>query len=115
MSGDVDATVYIDSGDLTGSAASTLTTLADAATTAAIATASTNFIAALVALESSVAALDATIATNETVVLVFDNGTDSAMLKFTNSDTASANTMSVSELELIAVVDGTVLTANDII
>jgi hypothetical protein len=115
LSSDVDATVYVDSGDLTGSAASTLTTLGNAATTSAISTAATAFIAALVELEGTVAALDSTIAAGETVLMAFDNGTDSAIVKFTNSSTAVANTITIAELELIAVTDGTVLATSDII
>jgi len=51
LAADVDATVFIDSGNLTGAAATTLTTLADASTVEGVTSATTAFINALVALE----------------------------------------------------------------
>lgn len=100
---------------MTGAAASTLTTLADATTVAGITAAAEAFLTALVAFEGAVVGLDATIGTGETVLFAFDNGTDSVLVKFTNSDTSVANTMTVAELQVVAVVDGTVLVAADII
>ena len=96
LSGDVNATIYIDSGDLTGAAATTLTTLANARTVEATTAATTAFIDALCSVEGTVALLDNTISGTETVLLAFENGTDTAVLRFTNSDTTVANTMSQS-------------------
>jgi hypothetical protein len=111
IANNVAATVFVDSGDLTGTAASTLTTLADSASTEAFTTNAAAFINALIALEGTVAGLDAAIGTGESVLLVFDNGTDSVALKFTNTDTSTANTMIASELEVVAVFDAGVLAA----
>jgi len=113
LSSDVDATVYIDSGNLTGAAATTLTTLANARTAEATATATTSFIDALCTAEGTVALLDNTIGSGETVLMAFENGTDTAVVRFTNSDTTTANTMVSSELELVAVFDAAVLVAAD--
>ena len=113
LSGDVNATIYIDSGDLTGAAATTLTTLANARTVEATTAATTSFIDALCSAEGTVALLDNTISGTETVLLAFENGTDTAVLRFTNSDTTVANTMVASELELVAVFDAAVLVAAD--
>jgi hypothetical protein len=113
LSSDVNATVYIDSGNLTGSAASTLTTLANARTAEAVSTAAASFESALAAAEGTVALLDNTIGAGESVLVAFENGTDTAVLRFTNSDTSTANTMTAAELEVIAVFDAAVLVAAD--
>jgi len=116
LSADVDATVFVDSGNLTGAASTTLTTLADTTDAEAFATAAAAFEAALVALEGTVTGLDSTIEGTETVLLVFDNNADTVVLKFTNSDVSVANTMTVDELEVVAVFDAEVLAAaNDFI
>jgi hypothetical protein len=115
LSGDVDATVYIDSGNLSGAASTTLGTLADAADTEAFVAAADAFIIALVALEGSISALDSTIQGTESVLMAFENGTDTAVIKFTNSDTSVADTMTAAECELVAVFDAAVLVAADFI
>jgi fibronectin-binding autotransporter adhesin len=115
LAADVDATVFIDSGNLTGAAATTLTTLADASTVEGVTSATTAFINALVALEGTITSLDSIIGTGESVLFVFENGTDTAVLRFTNSDTTVADTMTAGELELVAVFDAAVLVAADFV
>ena len=115
LAANVDATVFIDSGNLTGAAATTLTTLADASTVEGVTSATTAFINALVALEGTITSLDSIIGTGESVLFVFENGTDTAVLRFTNSDTTVADTMTAGELELVAVFDAAVLVAADFV
>ena len=47
--------------------------------------------------------------------MAFENGTDTAVIKFTNSDTSVADTMTAAECELVAVFDAAVLVAGDFI
>jgi hypothetical protein len=115
LAANVDATVFIDSGNLTGAAATTLTTLADASTVEGVTSATTAFKNALVALEGTITSLDLIIGTGESVLFVFENGTDTAVLRFTNSDTTVADTMTAGELELVAVFDAAVLVAADFV
>lgn len=113
LAGDVNATIYIDSGNLTGAANTTLATLADARTVEATTAATTAFIDALCSAEGTIALLDNTISGTETVLMAFENGLDTAVVRFTNSDTTVANTMVASEVELVAVFDVAVLVAAD--
>jgi hypothetical protein len=113
LAGDVNATIYIDSGNLTGAANTTLATLANARTVEATTAATTAFIDALCSAEGTIALLDNTISGTETVLMAFENGLDTAVVRFTNSDTTVANTMVASEVELVAVFDAAVLVAAD--
>jgi hypothetical protein len=113
LSGNADATVMIDSGNMVGDAATTLTTLANATTASAFTAAAASFETALCALEGTITGLDATIGSGETVLMAFDNGTDSVTVLFTNSDTTVANTMTVAEIEVVAVYDAAIVVAGD--
>jgi len=113
LSGNADATVMIDSGNLTGDAATTLTSLANTTNADAFATAAASFEAALVALEGTITGLDATIGSGETVLMAFDNGADSVTVRVQNTDTSTANTLTVAEVEIVAVYDAAILVAAD--
>jgi hypothetical protein len=113
LSGNADATVMIDSGNLTGDAATTLTALANTTNADAFATAAASFEAALVALEGTITGLDATIGSGETVLMAFDNGADSVTVRVQNTDTSTANTLTVAEVEIVAVYDAAVVVAAD--
>ena len=79
LAANVDATVFIDSGNLTGAAATTLTTLADASTVEGVTSATTAFINALVALEGTITSLDSIIGTGETLGSSFKCNTQSPL------------------------------------
>ena len=112
LAGDTDATIFLDSGNLVGASA-TLTTLANTATSDAFIAAADAFIAQLVIEEGTITNLDTIVGAGESVLLGFENGTDSVTVRFTNSDTTVANTMTAAELEVIAVFDAAVLVAAD--
>jgi hypothetical protein len=113
LSGNSDATVFIDNGNLTGDAATALTNLANTTNSDAFLTAAATFEAALVALEGTITGLDGTVGSGETVLMSFDNGTDTVTVRFQNTDTSTANTMTVDEIEIVAVYDAAVLVAAD--
>jgi hypothetical protein len=111
----VNVTGYIFANNVTGTTATTLTTLADA-TVDTFAAAETAFIAALVSeINGSVTNLDSTLSTTDSVIMAFDNGADSVAVRVTNTDTTVANTLTAAELEVVAVFDAAVLTATDYI
>ena len=112
LAADTDATIFLDSGNLVGASA-TLTTLANAATSDAFITAADAFIAQLVIEEGTITNLDTIIGAGESVLFGFENGVDSVTVRFTNSDTTTANTMVAAELEVIAAFDAAVLVAAD--
>ena len=58
--------------------------------------------------------LDAAIGATESATIAIDNGTGSVLMRFTNS-TATGNTVTADELDLIAVFTDAVLAAVDII
>ena len=105
---DADATVYIVSTDLTGTAATTMTALVAATTVSGIATAYATFEAALVSQLGTITGLDSTLGSSESVLVNFDDGTNSVILRVTNTDTSTANTLIGSEIELVAIMVATV-------
>jgi hypothetical protein len=115
LASDVDATNFIVSTALTSTADSTLTTLANTTASAAFTTAAAAFETALVASLGTVTGLDTIVGSGESVLLTFVNAADSVVVRFTNSDTTTANTITVAEIEVVAVFDGTVLVATDFI
>jgi len=115
---DADATVFYVTTNLAGTAASTLTTLADATTSSTVTTAAAAFEAAFVDAigDTAITGLDTAVSGTETVLLAYDNGVDSVLMYFTNSDTGTANTITVDEIEIVAVFDATAtLAAGDVI
>ena len=115
---DADATVFYVTTDLIGSAGTVLTNLANVTTTTSNAALQSTFEAAFVTVigGTAITGLDTAVGTGETVLLAYDNGTDSVLMKFTNSDTGTANTITAAELELVAVFDATAtLAAGDVI
>jgi hypothetical protein len=111
----VNATGYVFANDVTGTTATTLTTLADA-TVDTFAAAEAAFIAALVTeINGTVTNLDSTLSTTDAVIMSFDNGTDTVAVRVTNTDTSTANTLTAAELEVVAVFDAAVLTVTDYI
>jgi len=117
ISEDATATVYYVTGNLTGAAATALTNLADDTTSEEFLAAADTFIDAYVAAIGSTAitGLDNAISGTDTVLIVVDNNADTAVLRFQNTDTAVANTITAAELELVAVLDAGVLVDGDII
>ena len=112
------ATVFFVTDNLTGGAATTLTALAEATIASDVATLATSFESAFVAAigSTAIAGLDNAVGAGESVLLAFDNGAESVVMRFTNSDTTVANTITAAELEIVAVFDGTAtLAAGDII
>jgi hypothetical protein len=103
LAADADATVYIVSTELTGTAATTMTALVAATTVSGIATAYATFEAALVSQLGTITGLDSTLGSSESVLVNFDDGTNSVILRVTNTDTSTANTLIGSEIELVAI------------
>jgi hypothetical protein len=106
LAADVDATVYIVTGSVTGAAATDLTALVAATTVDAIAAAYATFEASLATNLGTITGLDSTLGATESVLLVVDEGTNSIVLRLTNTSTATANTVIASELELVAIMVG---------
>jgi len=115
LAADADATVYGATNNLTGSASTELTALANATTVEGINTEAADFEAALAGALGTVAGLDSTLGAGEAVLLVVDNATDSAIVRITNTDTSVANTLTAAEIEVIAVFEDEVVVAADVI
>lgn len=83
----------------------TLTTLAGSFTQAN----ADAFIAGLVAsggsLNGTISNLDSILGTTDSALLIMDDGTYSAILRITNTDTSTANTLATSEIALVGVVN----------
>jgi hypothetical protein len=66
------------------------------------------FIAGLVAtggsLTGGITGLDSTLGATDAALLILDDGTHSAILRITNTDTATANTLTTSEIALVGVI-----------
>jgi hypothetical protein len=60
----------------------------------------------LATLLGTISGLDAALGTTETVLLNVDDGTNSVVLKVTNTDTSTANTLTAAELDLVAIMVG---------
>jgi hypothetical protein len=103
LAADADATVYIVTTALTGAAATDMTALVAESTVAGVLTDYATFEASLVAQLGTITALDSTLSASESVLLNVDDGTNSVILRVTNTDTTVANTLTVDELELVAV------------
>ncbi|WP_459860804.1 DUF4214 domain-containing protein [Hydrogenophilus hirschii] len=99
--------VFIATTNLSGTDGTALTTLTSTFS-------STNidaFINALVgtggALNGTIANLDSVLGASDAVLLALDNGTHSALLRITNTDTTVANTLTAAEVQLVGVFQGT--------
>ena len=64
------------------------------------------FETSLATLLGTISGLDAALGTTETVLLNVDDGTNSVVLKVTNTDTSTANTLTAEELDLVAIMVG---------
>ncbi len=106
LTADADATVYIISTALTGAAATDMTALVAESTVAGVTADYATFEASFAASLGTVAGLDSTIAAGESVLINADDGTNSVTMRFVNSDTSTANTVTAAELELVAVMVG---------
>lgn len=114
IAADNDDVLYAATTDLTGTAATELTALANATTVAGVSEEAEDLIAAIAAAHSSVTGLDSAIGADESVLLLFDNNADSVVFRFTNT-TASGNAISADELQLVAVFDAAIAVAGDFI
>jgi len=103
LAADADATVYIVSTALTGAAATTMAALVAESTVAGITADYATFESALSTALGTVTGLDNVLSADETVLLNVDDGTNSVILKVTNTDTTTANTLTAAELDLVAV------------
>ena len=106
IAADVDATVYIISTAVTDAAATDMAALVAATTTSAITSTYATFETSLATLLGTISGLDAALGTTETVLLNVDDGTNSVILKVTNTDTSTANTLTAAELDLVAIMVG---------
>jgi len=97
------STVYIVTTALTGQAATDMTALVAESTVAGITADYATFEASLATALGTITGLDSILGTTETVLLNIDDGTNSVVLKVTNTDTSTANTLTAAELDLVAV------------
>ena len=100
------STVYIVTTALTGQAATDMTALVAESTVAGITADYATFEASLATALGTITGLDSILGTTETVLLNIDDGTNSVVLKVTNTDTSTANTLTAAELDLVAVMVG---------
>jgi len=108
-------THYFFVNHVSGTAATTLTTLADA-TVATFAAAEAAFVDALISeLGGAITNLDATLGTSDSVLFTMENGADTVTMRVTNTDTSVANTLTAAEVEVVAVFDAEVLATGDFI
>ena len=116
IAADADATVYIISTAVTDAAATDMAALVAATTASAITSTYATFETSLVTLLGTISGLDSALGISETILLNVDDGTNSVVLKVTNTDTGNANTLTAAELDLVAImVDADDLVIGDFI
>ena len=116
IAADVDATVYIISTAVTDAAATDMAALVAATTASAITSTYATFETSLATLLGTISGLDSALGISETILLNVDDGTNSVVLKVTNTDTGTANTLTAAELDLVAImVDADDLVIGDFI
>ena len=106
IAADVDATVYIISTAVTDAAATDMAALVAATTESAIVSTYATFETSLATVLGTISGLDVALGISETVLLNVDDGTNSVVLKVTNTDTSVANTLTAAELDLVAIMVG---------
>ena len=106
IAADVDATVYIVSTAFTDAAATDMAALVAASTASAITSTYATFEESFATVLGTVAGLDSALNTSETILLNVADGTNSVILKVTNTDTSTANTLTAAELDLVAIMVG---------
>jgi hypothetical protein len=106
IAADVDATVYIVSTAFTDAAATDMAALVAATTASAITSTYATFEESFATVLGTVAGLDSALNTSETILLNVADGTNSVILKVTNTDTSTANTLTAAELDLVAIMVG---------
>ncbi|MBK1693697.1 hypothetical protein CKO09_02930 [Chromatium weissei] len=106
LAANTSAVVYVVTQNLTGSAATALTNLAGA-TASTLPSLYTTFEGELVtALAGAISSLDTVLSATDQVLMAFDNGTHSVIVRVQNSD-AAGNTLTAAEIELVGVFNGT--------
>ena len=106
IAADSDATVYIVTTPLTDAAAADMVTLVTETTVSAITSQYATFEVSLAAALGTIDGLDTALSASETVLLNIDDGSNSVVLKVTNTDKTTANTLIAAELDLVAIMVG---------
>ncbi|KFB74111.1 MAG: hypothetical protein AW09_000606 [Candidatus Accumulibacter phosphatis] len=105
------ATAYIETTALTGSSLTALNNLATA-TPATLGALYTTFENELVtALAGAVSGLDTVLSTTDKVLMAFNGGGHTVLVRVTNTDQSVANTLTAAEIDLVGVFNGTALLA----
>lgn len=114
LTGNANTTVFVFANQVSGDAATSLNLLGDA-TVATLTALWTTFEADLIAEFGVITSLDASLGSSDSVLFVFDDNDDSVIVRVTNTDTSTANTITAAEIELIAISDagGDVFVAAD--
>ncbi len=114
LTSNANATAFVMQSNLSGDASTALTNLAGA-TASNFESLGAAFETALVAALGTITDLDNNLNSTDRVVITFDNGTHTAIVYVSNT-TASGNTLTVDEIEVVGVFNGTAaLAAGDII
>jgi hypothetical protein len=106
IAADSDATVYIVTTPLTDAAAADMVKLVAETTVSAITSQYATFEVSLAAALGTIDGLDTALSASETVLLNIDDGSNSVVLKVTNTDKTTANTLIAAELDLVAIMVG---------
>jgi hypothetical protein len=106
IAADSDATVYIVTTPLTDAASADMVTLVTETTVSAITSQYATFEVSLAAALGTIDGLDTALSASETVLLNIDDGSNSVVLKVTNTDKTTANTLIAAELDLVAIMVG---------
>jgi hypothetical protein len=106
IAADSDATAYIVTTPLTDAAAADMVTLVTETTVSAITSQYATFEVSLAAALGTIDGLDTALSASETVLLNIDDGSNSVVLKVTNTDKTTANTLIAAELDLVAIMVG---------
>jgi hypothetical protein len=106
IAADSDATAFIVTTPLTDAAAADMVTLVTETTVSAITSQYATFEVSLAAALGTIDGLDTALSASETVLLNIDDGSNSVVLKVTNTDKTTANTLIAAELDLVAIMVG---------
>lgn len=114
------AAVYVVTGNIADGGSSTQSTALGTLVTTFNKTNADAFVSELLkaggALNGTIANLDTVLGTSDAALLALDNGTHSVILRITNTDTATANTLTAAEVQVVGVLDSTAaLAAGDFV
>lgn len=109
LTANANATAYIFNNPVSGDTDTALTALTNS-TASNLSTNYTTFETALISELSTVTSLDNILGTSDSVLFAFVNGADTAIVRVTNTDTSTANTLTAAEIDLVGVFDAEVLT-----